>query len=187
MRRLLAGLAAPLLAVSLLSGCGGADEPAADDAPSTDPSSSAPDEEPSEDAPPTEEPSQDVTADAAGADTKYCELLGTDFATLFANISGPEDVVKAIGIIKQIAGEAPPKVEDEWGRMQGALGQVEGALTKAAKLQKQAADGKVTAKQLQKQTVKLTKDMEALSTPANDRAGDVVAKHASDYCGVTLG
>lgn len=183
MKRLLASLTAPLLAVSLLAGCSDAEEPSAGDNPSTETSPSAPEDDPSA----AEDGADDAAGDAAGAGTEYCKLLSTDFATLFANIKGPDDVAEAIGIIKQIGSAAPAEVEGEWGRMQGALGQVESALTKAAQLQKKAAAGDVTSEQLQKQTAKLSKDMQTLNTPANAKAGDTVAKHATDYCGLTLG
>ena len=189
MRRLIAGLTAPLLAAALVSGCGSEDDSSAGDPPSAESSSSAPAEDPADEPSAGDEPSapDDAAADAPGNGTKYCELLSTDFATLFANIQGPEDVAAAIDIIEQIGDESPPEVEEQWGRMQGALGQVESALTQAARLQKQQASGKVTPEQLQKQTARLTKDMQALNTPANAAAGDAVAKHATDYCGLTLG
>lgn len=165
MKRLLAGLTVPVLAIALLSGCGGGDkETKADDSTSSSPSPSAP-----------------------GAGSKYCELLGTDFASLFANIKGPEDVTAAVGVIKKIADEAPEDVQEEWGTMESALGQMKGALTKAAELQKKAAAGKVSQQKLQRETAKLMKDMQALDTPENNQAGDAVSKHASEYCGISLG
>lgn len=183
MRRLLASLTAPLLAVSLLAGCGGADETSSSQEPSNDTSSSAPAEDESQDPTATENPAEN----APGAESEYCKLLGTDFASMFANIKGPEDVTKAIGMIKQIGSAAPDEVADEWNLMQGALGQVENAMTQAARLQQQAAEGDVSPEELQKQTEKLTKDMESLDTPANAKAGDAVAKHAEEYCGLALG
>lgn len=190
MRRLFSGLVAPLLALALLSSCSDSETSSADDDPSTSSSSSTSAEEPSEEATPTEEPSEDALtepttdpATAAGAGTKYCTLLSTDFASLFASIQGPEDVAKAVDLIQQISAEAPAEVDSEWGRMRSALK----PLSQAAKLQKRAEAGKVTPKQLQKKTAKLTKDMKDLDTQANAEARDVVAKHATDYCGVTLG
>ena len=180
MKRLLAGLTAPVLAVSLLSGCSGDEEPAAGETNSTSPSPSAPSEEPSAGA-------TEPDPNAPGADSKYCELLGTDFATLFSNIQGPEDVNEAVAVIEDIAAEAPAEVKQEWAVMGGALGQMKGALTKAAALQKQAAEGKVSKEKLQKETAKLMKDMEALNTPENNKAGDAVSKHATEYCGISLG
>jgi hypothetical protein len=193
MKRFLAALSVPVLTGALLSGCGGGEEDQADDAASASPSDSAsestPADEPSESAP-AEEPSDDgasVDPDAPGADSRYCELLSTDFATLFSNIQGPEDVTEAIDIIEQIADEAPAEVEDDWSVMEGALGTMKGALTRAAELQEKATSGEVDQKQLQKQTEQLMQDMQALDTPENAKAGDAVSKHASEYCGVQLG
>lgn len=186
MKRLLAGLTVPVLAASLLSGCSGGQETNADD---TTSGSSGP-ASPSTPESPAGSPSDgsaSVDPNAAGAGTKYCDLLSTDFANLFANIRGPEDVSAAVGVIKQIAAEAPPAVQDEWGVMEGALGQVKGALTKAAALQKQAAAGKVSKQKLQQESAKLIKDMQALNTPENNKAGDAVSKHATQYCGIKLG
>jgi len=184
MKRLIAALTVPVLTLSLLSGCGADEETAADDTASTSPSPSEAAEEPG-DAPSDGAPS--VDPDAEGAGSKYCELLATDFATLFANIKGPEDVDKAVDVIEQIAEEAPPAVEDEWGVMEGALSQMKSALTQAAALQKKAAAGEIPPKQLQKQTAKLMEDMKALDTPENNKAGDAVSEHASEYCGISLG
>lgn len=170
MKRLLTAMTAAALAVSLLAGCGD-EETKADD--------------PKE--PATSKSADEATGDAPGAGTKYCELLSTDFATLFANIQGPEDVNDAVEVIEQIADEAPAEVEEEWGVMQGALGTMKTALTQAAELQKKAAAGEVSAKELQEKTALLMKDMKALNTPENNTAGDAVSAHATEYCGLQLG
>lgn len=180
MKRLLAELVVPVLALTVLSGCGGDQETKADEATSTSPSPSAPVDDPSEG-------SAEPDPDAPGAGTKYCELLSTDFATLFANIQGPEDVDEAVAVIKRIADEAPAEVESEWAVMESALADMNGALIRAAELQEQAAAGKVSKEKMQRETAKLMKDMQALDTPENNQAGDAVAKHASEYCGVSLG
>ena len=194
MKRLLAGLAAPALVLSLATACsdGGADETADADASATPTETESAESDPSDSGEPTDAPEsgnaeEDAAADAPGADSRYCELLSTDFATLFASIQGPEDVKEAIDIIGQIADEAPEEVADEWAVMGGALDSMQGALTRAAELQEKAAAGEVTPEQLQKQTAELMKDMEALNTPENNQAGDAVAKHAADYCGLQLG
>jgi hypothetical protein len=196
MKRLLAALTVPVLSLSLLAGCGGDAEDTAGDDAST--GAESPDADPSPSAEPSEEgdgqagdlPSEGAVTtdpDAPGADSKYCELLGTDFASLFASIQGPEDVTAAVDVIEQIADEAPAAVRDEWAVMEGALGTMQGALTRAAELQKQAAEGKVSQKKLQKETAQLMQDMQALDTPENNQAGEAVAKHATEYCGITLG
>ncbi|HZJ07664.1 MAG TPA: hypothetical protein VFD59_19705 [Nocardioidaceae bacterium] len=182
MNRLVVAMTAPLLAVSLLSGCGG-DEGSTDDAASAEGSDSA---SPSPDVPPSDEP-DDAAKDAPGAGTKYCDLLSTDFASIFANIQGPEDVAGAIGIIEEIGAEAPSEVKKEWGLLEGAMDQVGGALTEAARLQKQAESGEVDKEELQEQRARLTKRMQSLNTPENAAAGEVVAQHSTDYCGLTLG
>lgn len=178
MKRLLIGLTAPVLAVSLLAGCG-----------SDDTSAEATQEtaSPSDAESPSGQPSEDAAGDAEGADTEYCKLLSTDFATLFANMQGPEDVNEAVGIMKQIADEAPADVEDDWAVMEGALGQMKGALLRAAELQKKAENGEISKTELQKQTATLMKDMQALDTPRNNKAGDAVSQHATKYCGISLG
>lgn len=121
-----------------------------------------------------------------GEGTEYCKLLGTDFASVFAEIQGPEDVTKAVGMIEDVAAAAPDEVKGDWEKMNRALGGMEDALVKAAELQKQAEAGEVTRKKLERESKKLMKSMEALNTPENNRAGDAVAKHAGDYCGIKL-
>lgn len=170
MKRLLPAVTAAILSVSLLAGCGGEDT-TADDAKKPTPSESV----------------DEASGDAPGAGTKYCELLSTDFATLFANIQGPEDVDEAVDVIEEIASEAPAEVEAEWAVMEGALSTMKTALTQAAALQKKAAAGDVSEKELQKKTAQLMKDMEALNTPENNEAGDAVSAHATEYCGLQLG
>ena len=210
MKRLLAGLAGPALVRALATACsdGGADETADADASATPTETESAESDPSDSGEPTDAPEsgdaeEDAAADAPGADSRYCELLSTDFATPVLAVvvdglsevstpelprgQGPEDVKEAIDIIGQIADEAPEEVADEWAVMGGALGSMQGALTRAAELQEKAAAGEVTPEQLQKQTAELMKDMEALNTPENNQAGDAVAKHAADYCGLQLG
>lgn len=170
MKRLLTAMTAAVFAVSLVAGCGG-DETKAED--------------PKE--PATSESADEATGDAPGAGTKYCELLGTDFATLFASIQNPEDANDAVEVIEQIADEAPAEVQEEWGVMEGALGTLKTALTQAADLQKKAAAGEVSTKELQEKSAKLLKDTQALNTPENNAAGDAVSAHATDYCGLKLG
>lgn len=181
MKRLIAALTVPVLAGTALTGCSGEDEKTnADATTSTSPSPSTASEQPSEGKP-------SVDPDAPGAGSAYCDLLSTDFASLFSNIQGPEDVEKAVGVVEKIADEAPAEVKQEWGVMEGALGQMKGALTQAAALQKKASEGKVSKQQLQKESARLMKDMQALDTPENNKAGDAVSKHAGEYCGVKLG
>jgi hypothetical protein len=195
MKRILAALTIPVLAGSLLSGCGGGgddENEAADNASATPSESPSAADDPSDAGQPSDGavPSQGavtVDPDAPGADSKYCELLSTDFASLLANIRGPEDVTNAIGVIEQIADEAPPEVEDDWGVMAGALGTMKGALTRAAELQEKAAAGKVSKEKLEKETAQLMEDMQGLSTPENQKAGEAVSEHASKYCGIKLG
>jgi hypothetical protein len=193
MKRILAALTIPVLAGSLLTGCGGGDDEnqAGDKASATPSDSPSAAEDPSDAGQPSDAaPSEGgVTVDpnAPGADSKYCELLSTDFASLLANIRGPEDVTNAIGVIEQIADEAPAEVEDDWGVMAGALDTMKGALTRAAELQEKAAAGKVSKQKLEKETAQLMEDMQGLSTPANQKAGEAVSEHASKYCGIKLG
>lgn len=177
MNRALAALTVPILALALLAGCSEEEQSApkaeatVSSSPSGGPSSSGP----------------SVDPDAPGADTEYCRLLATDFATVFASIQGPEDVEKAVGMIRDIVDAAPADVADEWQTMAGALDEMEGALTKAAELQQKAAAGKISQKELQKQSMKLQQDMQALNTPENNKAGKAVSEHAAEYCGVQLG
>jgi len=191
-------LGASLLTLLLLAGCGGEDKSATDGSAASE-ASSSPSVKKGADDGSADDGADDGSADdgadgeaddgeaAPGKGTKYCKLLSTDFATLFANIGGPEDVTEAIGIIKQIGEQAPPSVKDQWATMQGAFGQVEDALVEAARLQKQAAAGTVTQKRLQKETARLTQEMQAINTPANAKAGKAVAEHAAKFCGQTLG
>lgn len=185
MKRLPAALTAPVVAFALLAGCSGGGS-STDSAEETGAESTPTPSEPAEESP-SAGASDPAVANAPGADTEYCKLLSTDFATLFSSIQGPDDVTKAIDVIEDIVAEAPPEVADEWKTMSGALDDMEGALRKAAELQEQAASGKVSQKELQRKTQDLMKDMESLDTPQNNEAGDTVAKHAADYCGVTLG
>lgn len=185
MNRLLASLTASVAAAAVLTACGGGDDQNSADAPAA---SESPSESTSAPAPSEAEGSPGVdAANAPGAGTRYCDLLQTDFPTLFSSIKTPGDVNKAVGVISEIAGEAPKDVKTEWATMEGAIGQMKGALTEATKLQQQAEAGKLTQKQLQEKSAELMKSMQSLNTPENNEAGTAVTKHAADYCGVNLG
>lgn len=178
---LVAGLVAPAVTVVAVAGCSGG-APVADETPRAAASSSP--GAASDDTAPTPSP---VDPGAPGAGTTYCRLLGTDLAGLFAGIRGPGDVDRAIGLVRRIADEAPPQVHDEWQTMAGALDELRTALVKAAALQEQAAAGQVDPERLREQAGKLMKDMQALDTPRNNRAGDTVAAQARRYCGLEIG
>jgi small-conductance mechanosensitive channel len=182
MKRFVVGLTAPVLAIGLLTACNGNSDNgsnSADKAPSSSPSAS----QPASGGPSSPAP----TEKAPGAGSKYCTLLSSDLSSLFNNIKGPKDAAKAVDAIKQVAAEAPSKVRDDWKVLDGSLGQVQVALTKAAKLQKEAKAGKVSKKQVQKEMTKLMQQTQSLSTPRSKAAGQAVAKNAADYCGLTLG
>lgn len=194
MKRLLAAVAAPAVLVAsaaALTGCSGDDQPAAGEQASatTSPSGAASPQDGGSSGASPQSPgaSTSAQANAPGAGTRYCTLLSSDLAVLFSSIQGPEDVQKAVGVVRDIADEAPPEVADEWATMSGALDQLESALRKAAALQQKAADGEISQKKLQKQSARLMDDMKKLDTPANNEAGDAVVAHAQEYCGVKLG
>lgn len=179
MKRLLISMTSAAMAVTVLGACGGESSDSSADKPaeSTSPSPS----KPAPESPGAAAPS------GPGADTKYCQLLGTDFASLFGSIKGPEDVTKAINVVRDIADEAPKEVSTDWKTMEGAFGELEGALKQAATLQQQAQQGEINQKQLQQKSQELQKSMKTLDTPENKKAGDAVSTHAQEYCGVSLG
>ena len=179
MKRLLASVTVSVVAVSVLAACGGDPENAADE-----PTEST-SESPSESTSPSEKPP--AAADAEGAGTRYCDLLTNEFSTLFANAQTADDVTKALAVIDDIAAEAPDEVSAEWQTMAGALGEMKGPLTEAAKLQEQMKSGKLTQEQLQKKTEKLMASMQALDTKKTQEASTAVAAHVGEYCGVKLG
>lgn len=190
MKRLVARLTAPVLLAAAVAACsGGGDTSAEDVATSAPTASGTADGSAAGDATeePGSEPSAAPTGNAPGAGTEYCQLLGTDFAALFSAIRGPDDVTAAVDFIKRISDEAPPAVEDEWGVMEGALGEMESALRKAARLQQRVEAGQVSRKRLERQSAQLMEDMQALNTPENNRAGETIANHASEHCGLDLG
>lgn len=180
------GLAALALGLGLAAGCTGdqaADETDASGTASVSPDTGAESPEAGAESPGAADPQ---VADGPGADTRYCELLATDFGALFDDIQGPDDVDQAMSVIGEIVDEAPTEVSDEWQTMAGALDQMQQALAAAAQLQQDATSGELSDKQLAKRTEKLMQQMQALDTPENNAAGDAVAEHASEYCGIDL-
>jgi Flp pilus assembly protein TadB len=71
--------------------------------------------------------------------------------------------------------------------MEGAFSDMRGALVKAADLQKKAQEGEITQKQLQKRNQALMEELDSLDTKQNQQAGQKVARHAAEYCGLKLG
>lgn len=182
MKRLVSGLLAPALALGMLTACNHKTDDASKTAAQA-PSAQASGAGKTPGGPSTTGP----TGDAPGAGTKYCKLLGTDFATLFANIKGPQDAAKVVGVMRQVADEAPPEVRDDWKVLSVTFDQMQTALSKAAKLQQEARDKKLSRKQLQERSARLMQETQALNTPQNKAAGEAVARNASQYCGISLG
>lgn len=189
MKILVARLTAPVLLAAAVTACSGGGDTSTEDAATSAPTASGTADGAAGDATeePGSEPGDAATNNAPGAGTEYCQLLGTDFAALFSAIRGPDDVTAAVDFIKRISDKAPPAVEDEWGVMESALGEMESALRKAARLQQQVEAGQVSRKRLERQSAQLMEDMQALNTPENNQAGETVAKHASEHCGLDLG
>ena len=171
MKRLVSGLLAPALALALLTACNDKADGNSTEARSQAPSAGA-----------SASPSG-----APGAGTTYCKLLGTDFATLFANVKGPRDAAKVVRVMRRVADEAPPQVRDDWKVLSGAFGQMQTALGKAARLQQHARDKDISMKQLRQRSARLMRQTQAMNTPKNKAAGEAVARNAKTYCGITLG
>lgn len=183
MNRMALGLAVSLLTLTGLAGCGEDAEQAANDA-KADASVGA---EPSAGESGAPEGGASIDPNAPGATSEYCKLLGADFASMFGGIRGPEDVDKAIGMVEDVADAAPQEIRKDWATMNTALGSMRTALKEAAVLQQKAEAGEVSKKRLQRESERLMKSMESLNTPENNKAGDAVAEHATDYCGINLG
>lgn len=178
MNRLVVGITGPLLALGLLTACN--DDAGAIDEAASPSVSVSPGDSP-------RSPESPSTGHAPGDGTKYCDLLGVDLATLFANIKGPEDAAAAVDVMKKVAAEAPPEIQGDWRVLSAALDQMGSALTKAADLEQQAKAGKISAKKSQTQLAAILRQTQALSTPRTNAAGRAVAAHAGDYCGIKLG
>jgi hypothetical protein len=164
MRPTAAALVAPVLALALLTGCGG----------TADSSTSA------------SSPSATISAKPPGAGTPYCTLLQTDLTALFNHIHGPKDADTAVTMIRRVAAAAPAEVKDDWATIGGSLGQLRSALARAARLQKDQKAGKLNQKQLKRATASLLRQTQALSTPKTQAAGTAVVEHATRYCGIAL-
>jgi hypothetical protein len=124
--------------------------------------------------------------DAPGAGTEYCRLLGTDFDALFNDIQGPQDADKVVDLMRRVAGTAPPKVRDDWRVLGGTFDEIQHALSRAARLQKQAEDKSLSPQQLLRRAYRLMQRTQALNDPRSQAAGAAVARHARHYCGLDL-
>lgn len=169
MKRFAIALTAPVLALGLLTACNGAGSGTNNAAAKT----------------PTHSTSD--SASPSGAGSEYCKLLDADWTDMFANIKGPDDAAEAVTAVKKVAAAAPSELRDDWKVLGGTLDQMQGSLTKAAQLQKDAQSGKVGKRALRQKMTKLVRQTQGLSTPKSQAAGTAIAKHAGDYCGISLG
>lgn len=176
MRRNSVMLAAPVLALSLLAGCGGANT-TADKQPSTGPSSSKPATSPST------SPGQPGGGSPDAADTKYCALIGGGLSSLFGNVTSPKDIARATVVSKKVAAAAPSAIHDDWNVLSGVINDTSVALTKAAELQQQAKSGKLSKKQLRERMASLEQQTKGLRTSRTVAAGQAIDKYTTAHCG----
>jgi hypothetical protein len=198
MKRTLSALAATLLAATLVTGCGGDPEPAdtAGESVSESPT-------PEGDAAAGEEETPDVTepaetdpaapedgsgdANAPGAGSEYCDLIGKDLTGLLSVFASPADIPGVMSTLDKVAEAAPDEVADDWSVISSALDKVSGSMQEAVELQEKAAAGTMTDAELRKEGARLMEEMKAIDTPENRAAGDAVSKHAQEHCGTKLG
>jgi hypothetical protein len=189
MNRPLAALSACLLSVTLFAGCSGqtdtsADDPAAAGSPAEKPSAAGtPADEPQPSTQSTA-PESGAGAKAPGAGTKYCDLLSSDLAAIFAGAQGAKGVDKVVRYIGRIADTAPAEVRSDWETLQQALAQSKPQLVAGSELQKQLQQGEITRKEAARKFKQITRSMKRLEGPRFQKAGEAVAQHAAAYCGL---
>jgi hypothetical protein len=163
--------AAAVLALGALAGCGD----------STDAGNSTDAGDTSEEASATE-PENSTEA--------YCERLTSvkDAFTSFEE-GNPTQYSDAIDRLRDLGGQAPEEISDDWQTMVGAMDGLEAAVEDAglsfddlATLGEGPLPEGVTAEDI----AKLQTDLEAFDSSEIDKAGDDIAAHAKSECGVDI-
>jgi len=123
--------------------------------------------------------SGDYCADLKAAKKEVDALKGGDFS----------DLQKTTDAMKKLAGEAPDEIKDDWTTLLDGFEKLVAALKKAglsdadmSTLQSgQVPDGVDTAA-----LTSLMAEINSLDTPAFEKAGEDINKHAKDKCGIDL-
>lgn len=126
-----------------------------------------------------------------GNDTDaYCDSLKSakDAMSQLQGATGT-DLEKAFDQIDELADEAPDAVEADWEKIDDAVEAIKDALDKAGV--KLSDLDKIEQGQIPKgldmsKLQQLSQDLQKLSTTDLKEAGDNIAKHAKDECGIDL-
>jgi hypothetical protein len=170
------------LALAVLSGCSGAEEPSAQE------TVSQPDGGRDDSASPSEDSPTEPEGEATGGD--YCDALAEAQADLAALETGPAaapQLEQLVATFEDLAEQAPAEVADDWqqlisffDRLDEALGEVG---LKLADLGNPVALQQLTPKEVRElQTL-----VAGLQSKQLEQAAQKLTRHAKKECGVQLG
>lgn len=133
--------------------------------------------------------------DTGGDSTSaYCDEIKSAQGDLDTIMSGTSpdftQLDQAITRMQEIAAKAPEAVDEEWGRLSGALTQVTDALDEAG-LSLEDLGTMMETQELPEGVdvgtlAQIGEDLQALDNEGLQEAADAIAKHAEDECGIEM-
>jgi hypothetical protein len=133
--------------------------------------------------------SSDQAADSGGSTEQYCSSLRSaqqEFGALNSGQLTGSNVQRIFDRIHSIADQAPPEIAKEWQTLDGAIGQMESGLQDLGLGFEDLQDPQKLADVDPKQLQKFGEEMQKLSGPQFERAGNQIEQHAKQECNIDL-
>ena len=134
-----------------------------------------------------------ASTDQAGSDAgtqQYCDSLKSaqkEFGAINSGDVTPGNLDRILDRMHSLSQQAPAPVADDWRKLDGAIGRLQGGLDDLGLSFKDLSDPKKLAQVDPQQLQEFGRQTQQLGGQQFERAGDAIEKHAKQVCHINLG